>query len=481
MLKIGLISRLKPSLITLNLRYDNCAFSAGSGFSLRNFSTAYIIREPQITIPKVYQQYLARRNMSTKKDADTSKHSHGTIDGESKHQHGDEHSHEHSLLGHSHSHSRHQPNEFLSVNTDTIKHNPAVRITWIGLLVNVVMAVSKGIGGVYFHSQSLIADAIHSISDMFADFLTLATVNVAQKVGSPTHYPLGYGKIETIGSVLVSGVLLFAGVSVGWSSLLQVFEFALPAYMFEYVSMIQIGHSHSHAGLGGGEVGGHSHSHVSDGASDSSIVANSRPIPNINAAWLAGGSVIVKEMLYRKTMQIAVETNSKVLVANAWHHRVDSLTAVVALLTVAGGNIFNVAWLDSIGGLCVSMLIIKAGWDSFKTSIVELIDKGEDAESEVFSKVHDIVTDEIKNVANNDFKIEKLSVLNSGAITNVYMTLSTSKEFRLKELNQIESNLVTAIKADYEFVRNIFILFKDSEQQKISQNSSTEHSHEHKK
>jgi divalent metal cation (Fe/Co/Zn/Cd) transporter len=292
---------------------------------------------------------------------------------------------------------------------------------------------------------------------------------------------LGYGKIETIGSVLVSGVLLFAGVSVGWSSLLQVFEFALPAYMFEYVSMIQIGHSHSHAGLGSGEVGGHSHSHVSDGVSDSSIVANSRPIPNINAAWLAGGSVIVKEMLYRKTMQIAVETNSKVLVANAWHHRVDSLTAVVALLTVAGGNIFNVAWLDSIGGLCVSMLIIKAGWDSFKTSIVELIDKGEDAESEVFSKVHDIITDEIKNVANNEFKIEKLSVLNSGAITNVYMTLSTSKEFRLKELNQIESNLVTAIKADYEFVRNIFILFKDSEQQKISQDRSTEHSHENKK
>ena len=91
MLKIGLISRLKPSLITLNLRYDDCAFSAGSGFSLRNFSTAYIIREPQITIPKVYQQYLARRNMSTKKDSDSSNHSHGTIDGESKHQHrGDE-------------------------------------------------------------------------------------------------------------------------------------------------------------------------------------------------------------------------------------------------------------------------------------------------------------------------------------------------------------------------------------------------------
>lgn len=475
MLKIGLISRLKPSLFALSFRHGNCALSAGSVFTLRNFSALGTIVEPQIITPRRYKRYISR-NMSTKKN-NSNKSTHTHASGEPQHEQEDEHGHEHGIFGHSHSHSRHQPNELLLINKDTIKHNPAVRITWIGLLVNVSMAVSKGIGGVYFHSQSLIADAIHSISDMFADFLTLATVNVAQKVGSPTHYPLGYGKIETIGSVLVSGVLLFAGVSVGWSSLLQVFEFALPAYMYEYVSMVQIGHSHTHMGLG--EESGHSHSHIGDGAPEASV-AVSRPIPNINAAWLAGGSVIIKELLFRKTLQIAVQTNSKVLVANAWHHRVDSLTAVVALLTVAGGNIFNVAWLDSVGGLCVSVLIIKAGWDSLKTSIVELIDKGENPESEVYSKVHDIVTEEIRNVANSEFEIAKLSVLNSGAITNVYMTLSTTKEFNLKELNQIESKLVAAIKQDYQFIRNIFVLFKDSEQQNISHDRHSEHSHEHK-
>ena len=72
----------------------------------------------------------------------------------------------------------------------------------------------------------------------------------------------------------------------------------------------------------------HSHSHVQI---DPSNITTHREIPNINAAWLAGGS-IAKELLYRKTMQIAVQTNSKVLVANAWHHRVDSLTAVVAFV-----------------------------------------------------------------------------------------------------------------------------------------------------
>ncbi|KAK7677309.1 hypothetical protein QCA50_019736 [Cerrena zonata] len=237
------------------------------------------------------------------------------------------------------------------------------------------MVITKGIGGIYFHSQSLIADAIHSVSDMVADFLTLATVNVAAKVGHSTHFPLGYGKIETVGSFLVSGVLIFAGVSVGWSSLLQIFEFALPHYIYEYASMIQIGHSHSHGGFSeaiGDQAHSHSHSHAPIDQPETY-----REVPNINAAWLAGGSIIVKELLYHKTMQIGLENNSKVLVANAWHHRVDSLTAFVALLTVTGGVLFNVAWLDSIGGLCVSLLIIRAGWGTFKTSWYELIDRGE--------------------------------------------------------------------------------------------------------
>lgn len=148
------------------------------------------------------------------------KHSHSHTHSASEEDHGaDGHSHSHgagSGLLHHHHHSAHEPNEFLAAGTASIKSNPAVRITWIGLIVNVALAVSKGIGGVVFHSQALVADAIHSVSDMLADFLTLATVNVAAKVGTPTKFPFGYGKIETIGSFTVSAILLFAGISVGW-------------------------------------------------------------------------------------------------------------------------------------------------------------------------------------------------------------------------------------------------------------------------
>ncbi|WLF78029.1 mitochondrial metal transporter [Lodderomyces elongisporus] len=382
----------------------------------------------------------------------------------------------------------HEPNELLSTSASSIKSNPAVRITWIGLLVNITLAISKGVGGVYFHSQALIADAIHSVSDMLADFLTLATVNVAAKVGTPTKFPFGYGKLETVGSFTVSAILLFAGISVGWSSLLSIFEFVLPTQLYEIAASIQIGHSHSHAGLSGNSAGtgvsghaqsdglGHSHSHSHSHGHTHITPTNTeltthREIPNINAAWLAAGSIIVKEILYRKTMKIAVETNSKVLVANAWHHRVDSLTAVVALLTVAGGVLFNVAWLDSVGGIGVSILIIKAGWDTMKEAWYELIDRGEQPGSDLYNKVENIIQLELKsNEVLNQFKLKHLAVLSSGANTNINFTLLTeNKNIGLLTLNKYERTLTQLIKEDDRFVRNVSIKFEVASESELDE------------
>ncbi|EMG47763.1 hypothetical protein G210_1789 [Candida maltosa Xu316] len=394
--------------------------------------------------------------MSTSnKPSENQKHTH-----EHSHSH-DDHTHSHTGMLHSHKHSMHEPNELLATGAKEIKSNPAVRITWIGLLVNVALAISKGVGGFYFHSQALMADAIHSVSDMLADFLTLATVNVAAKVGTPTKFPLGYGKIETIGAFSVSAILLFAGISVGWSSLLQIFEFVLPTHLYEIASHIHIGHDHSHTDIGGQHS--HSHSHIDDGAN----MTVHREIPNINAAWLAAGSIVAKELLYRKTMKIAIETNSKVLVANAWHHRVDSLTAVVALITVASGVLFNVAWMDSIGGIGVSILIIKAGWDSLKEAWFELIDRGEKPGSELYNKVEGIIKNELEfNKEFEKFKMKQLSVLSSGANTNVHVILSTpEKNLNLITLNKYEKKLSDLIQEDDRFVRNIFIKFESVEEE----------------
>lgn len=381
---------------------------------------------------------------STQPHNNDSSHSHNHTHATHNHSHTED-SDSHTgigLLSHSHSHSHSEPNMLLTSSFS----NPAVRITWIGLIVNVGLAISKGVGGVYFHSQSLVADAIHSVSDMVADFLTLATVNVASKVGSPDKFPLGHGKIESIGSLLVSGILLFAGISVGWSSLLQVFEYSLPSYLYDNISKVQIGHSHSHSFELSSEPLQHSHSHMEPKGQ----------IPDINAAWLAGGSIVIKEFLYQKTMKVAQQTSSKVLVANAWHHRVDSLTALVAVVTVTGGVLFNAAWLDSAGGILVSALIIRAGYGSFKDAIFELIDRGQPKTSLESQKYADLIAKQLST----DFKLSKLSILPSGANSNFFITLVSPKNADLETLNHIESTVVNAIKDTNRFVRNVFVQFK---------------------
>lgn len=176
--------------------------------------------------------------------------------------------------GHSHHHHHHDNTYLVSTN----KKDAGVRITRIGLYVNFCMAICKGLGGYFLNSQSLAADAFHSLTDLVSDFLTLATVSWSLKPPTP-RFPSGYGKIESLGSLGVSSLLLAGGIGLGWHSCELLYsQFSLEAAS----SMAE--HSYTHGG-----VFGHSHSH---NPADMGI-------PNVHAAWIAGCSIIVKEYLYR--------------------------------------------------------------------------------------------------------------------------------------------------------------------------------------
>ena len=189
--------------------------------------------------------------------------------------------------GHSHSHGHSHDNTYL---TSTNKKDAGVRITRIGLYVNFLMALGKGIGGYFLNSQALIADAFHSLTDLVSDFLTLATVSWSLK--APTaKFPGGYGKIESLGSLGVSSLLLAGGLGLGWHSC----EILYSSFFMDAASAAADhghhahGHGHDHGHSHGGSIFSHSHSH---NPADMGI-------PSIHAAWIAGGSIIVKEYLYR--------------------------------------------------------------------------------------------------------------------------------------------------------------------------------------
>lgn len=279
------------------------------------------------------------------------------------------------------------------------------------------MAIGKGIGGVVFHSQALLADAIHALSDLVSDFLTLATVSVATTPRSAL-FPNGYGKIETLGSLGVSALLLLAGLSVGWSGLVSLVQQLVGDSQIINIMTMFLGHGHSH-----------SHSHGSDGHDHVQAV-------DLNAMWLALASIGVKEWLYRATMKVAKRTGSAVLVANAWHHRVDSLTSVVAVCTIGGSYFLGLSWLDALGGLAVSTVIIRAGFKNGKAAAMELADCTISVEPSIVDAHRDAVLSVLAQqvaqsngkVSIGDFDINKISLMPSGPNFISEIQLKTSTE-----------------------------------------------------
>lgn len=188
--------------------------------------------------------------------------------------------------GHSHSHAHHDNSFLISANTS----DPGVRITRIGLLSNLLMAIAKFIGGWTFGSKAMVADAWHSITDLASDILTLATVSWSIKPPSD-RFPLGFGKVESLGSLGVSGMLVVGGFYMGWESAISLFGYFSPELAHTIGDMLGGGHGHGHS---------HSHSHTDLG------------IPSLHAAWLAGATILIKEWLYQASTLQCFKTDSAV-------------------------------------------------------------------------------------------------------------------------------------------------------------------------
>ncbi|QHS76517.1 Mmt2p [Saccharomyces paradoxus] len=370
---------------------------------------------------------------------------------------------------HSHSHTHMHDNPLLSLNVQQIKKNPGVRITWIGLASNVGMAVGKFIGGITFHSQALLADSVHALSDLVSDFLTLFSVQYASR--KPTsEYPYGYGKVETVGSLAVSTILTMAGISIGWSSLCAIVGPIIPHVILESMAGL-IGETHSHS------------------------QSLTQQATNVNAVWIAAGSILVKEWVFQATKKVAIQTNSNVLMANAWHHRVDSLTSLVALVAITSSYFFNIQSLDNLGGLVVSGLIIKTGGQGILTSLKELVDQSIPPTDPRYLEIESVIKDSISSLKTDlDLKqslyVKDLTILASGpnlrATTTLEVPVSHSGQevgirFLENAISTIRQDLRLKVpnvgKVDVEFVDVTSDSKSDLEQTHDIKSGSHSHSH----
>ncbi|KAI1268253.1 cation efflux family-domain-containing protein [Xylariaceae sp. FL1019] len=335
---------------------------------------------------------------------------------------------------HSGHHHHHHDNAYL---TSSNKKDAGVRITRIGLYSNLGMAIAKFGGGYLFNSQAMIADAFHSVTDLASDFLTLFTISWSIK--PPTDkYPQGFGKIESLGSLGVSSMLLFGGGWMFYSSLLTLYGhfFLDPAAAVELAAHA---HSHSHA---------HNHADV---------------IPSLHAAWLAAGTVAVKEWLYQATMKVARERKSSVLASNAIHHRIDSLTGIVTLAVILGANIMqNAAWLDPVGGLLISLMVVKAGAENTLSSLLELVDKAIDDEvkSSIRTQVQKASADMTES---QTIELRDVSGIKSGQNYLVDLEVAVPGGWTVEDVREVEEKIRTRVGSKVRGVRKVRIRFVPKE------------------
>ncbi|KAG8950719.1 hypothetical protein FRC03_012755 [Tulasnella sp. 419] len=278
------------------------------------------------------------------------------------HDHDHSHSHSHGGLFHSHSHDAgHSHAGDAQATAEALTKvfkgeglDKGTKVTLLGLFSNVGLTAVKGAAGWYFHSAALLAEAGHSLSDLLADFVALASWRTSRRPPSD-EYPYGFGKFESFGTATVSILLIGGALAIGYHSYNTFLHVLAPTvsslppglahdilttFINSNITALDaaagiLPHSHAH---------GHSHTAHSHGEVD---------LLDPNAAWFALASVIIKEWVYRVTKKVADEEKSPVLEANALHHRSDAYSSGVALIAILGTWAVPGLPLDSIGGRCL--------------------------------------------------------------------------------------------------------------------------------
>ncbi|KAK2649383.1 hypothetical protein Ddye_016872 [Dipteronia dyeriana] len=225
----------------------------------------------------------------------------------------------------------------------------AENIFRLGLASDIALATGKAFIGYMSGSTAIIADAAHSISDVVLSGIALWSFKAA-KAPKDKEHPYGHGKFETLGALGISCMLLATAGGIGWHALdLLLHVQGLTSTAPEVVNQ-SLTHDHVH-----------SHHHGID---------MEHPTLALTMMVL---SISVKEGLYWITKRAGERQGSGLMIANAWHHRADAISSVVALIGV-GGSILGVGFLDPLAGLVVSGMILKVGLETGYQSVLELVD-----------------------------------------------------------------------------------------------------------
>lgn len=220
------------------------------------------------------------------------------------------------------------------------------KVTWIGSLVNFLLLAFKFAAGILGHSAALVADAVHSLSDFATDIIVIVFVRISGKPEDEDH-KYGHGKYETLATAAIGLILFAVGIGILVNGATSVGDF---------------------------------------------LKGKVLPAPSIVALIVAAISIILKEILYRYTINEGKKLNSQAVIANAWHHRSDAFSSIGTFIGIGGAIFLGEKWriLDPIAAIVVSGFIMKVAIDLLKPCIDELLERSLPAETE--QKILELIT-----------------------------------------------------------------------------------------
>ena len=226
-------------------------------------------------------------------------------------------------------------------DTSEIRIRRFYRVTFVGFAGNLVLSLLKLVAGVFGRSGAMIADAVHSFSDLATDIVVIVFARISAKPRDDGH-DYGHGKYETLATILISIALGIVGVGI----------------LADSIRAIRV---------------------VIDGGL--------LPRPGLIALVAAVLSIAAKEILYRYTVREGRAIDSPSVVANAWHHRSDALSSLGTLVGIGCAYFLGERWriADPIAALIVAVFIFKIAFDLIRTGLGELLEKSlpEETEQEI--------------------------------------------------------------------------------------------------
>lgn len=216
-------------------------------------------------------------------------------------------------------------------STSPERYRASRRVTWTSVALNLVLTVAQVAIGIVGHSQALVADGVHTLSDLITDGMVLFAIQHSVKAADEEH-PYGHARIETAVTLVLGIILVAVAAGIAWRA-------------------------------------------------GDRVLFDPSPftIPSVITLWIALLTLVVKEWLYIYTIRTAARYGSALLRANAWHHRSDAISSLIVFVGIAGA-LYGYGYLDAVAAILVAVFIAKIGVQLGWQALRELIDTGLDSD-----------------------------------------------------------------------------------------------------